>query len=175
MLAATTAEVLAELDPGLLADWERRRLRRIRVPARRADVTAARLLLRRCVAEQLGCLIAEVTIGQVCPECDAPGHGRPYLPGRPDTGISLSHADGMVAVAAGPGPVGIDLEPLDRPLPRPLHRLFPQATGDPARLLRLWVRREAELKSGGTGLPVREWTDRRLGAVLAVAGGPAAA
>ncbi len=55
-LVATTAEVLAhpELGERLLAPWERRRLAGIRVPARRDDVVAARLLLRLCASRVTG-------------------------------------------------------------------------------------------------------------------------
>ncbi|NEB54798.1 4-phosphopantetheinyl transferase, partial [Streptomyces griseus] len=55
-LVATTAEVLAhpELDERLLAPWERRRLAGIRVPGRRDDVVAARLLLRLCASRATG-------------------------------------------------------------------------------------------------------------------------
>ncbi|MEV7829009.1 4'-phosphopantetheinyl transferase superfamily protein [Streptomyces subrutilus] len=186
-VVATTGEVLAhpELHEGLLAPWERRRLAAIRVPARRDDVLAARLLLRLCVARFTGRTPAASAPAQFCPECGRSGHGRPYLPGNPEAGISLSHADGLVAAAAGPGPVGVDVEPATRrPGPRgALARLLPEADlreaaagPDPdAALLRLWVRREALLKAGRGDLALLEWTDRGRAGVVAVASSAPAA
>ncbi|MFC9797385.1 4'-phosphopantetheinyl transferase family protein [Streptomyces sp. NPDC057695] len=197
-VVATTPEVLAhpELDEGLLAPWERRRLDRIRLPGRRADVLAARLLVRLCVTRATGLPLDTPALAQLCPGCGGEGHGRPYLRGRPGTGVSLSHADGLVAAAAGPGPVGIDVEPATR-RPGPAHvlrRLLPEAglaegaaegtaeggtaPPDGPELLRLWVRAEARLKAGGGrgaerdgpgGLRLLEWTDRPRAAVAAVA------
>ncbi|WP_197371775.1 4'-phosphopantetheinyl transferase family protein, partial [Streptomyces clavuligerus] len=191
---ATTAEVLDRpgLDERLLAPWELRRLARIRVPSRRDDVLAARLLLRLCAARSTGLPLSALTreLAQYCAECDRHGHGRPYLRGRSGVGVSLSHADGLAAAAVGPGAVGIDVEPASRrPGPLPvLERLLPSAglraataAPDPgAALLRLWVRREALFKAGasdgeeegeeGRGGPrLLEWTDRRRAAVVSVA------
>ncbi|QWQ43895.1 4'-phosphopantetheinyl transferase superfamily protein [Streptomyces sp. YPW6] len=181
-LVATTAEVLAhpELDESLLAPWERRRLAGVRVPARRDDVLAARLLLRLCASRVTGLPPREVEPGQRCPGCGRDGHGRPYLPGHPGLGAGFSHADGLAAAVVGPGPVGIDVEPLTR-RPGPtsvLRRLLPPGEVDAAcaetepgpALLRLWVRREALFKAGRDDLPVTTWTDRHRGAVVALAG-----
>ncbi|WP_051716386.1 4'-phosphopantetheinyl transferase family protein [Streptomyces bikiniensis] len=181
-VVATTAEVLArpELHEGVLAPWERRRLDRIRVPARRDDVLAARLLVRLCAARSTGLSLGESGPEQYCAECGRTGHGRPRLDGRPDLGVSLSHADGLVAAAVGPGPVGVDVEPAARRPgpPSVLRRLLSEADlreaaarQDPGpALLRLWVRGEALFKAGGgTGLGLLEWTDGARGAVAAVA------
>lgn len=201
-LVATTAEVLAcpELDEGMLAPWERRRLTDVRVPARRDDVVAARLLLRLCASRVTGLPPDAVVPAQRCSGCGRDGHGRPYLPDHPELGVSYSHADGLAAAAVGPGPVGIDVEPLTRrPGPLPvLRRLLPGdevdaacAEPDPGpALLRLWVRREALFKAGfeaGFGAGFRagyeggfetgrddvrltEWTDHGRAAVVALAG-----
>ncbi|MFD8643448.1 4'-phosphopantetheinyl transferase family protein [Streptomyces zaomyceticus] len=183
-VVATTREVLARPElregEGLLTPWERRRLAGIRLPGRRDDVVASRLLVRLCVARFTGLPTAEATPAQLCPDCGRHGHGRPYLPGRPGVGVSLSHADGLVAAAVGPGPVGIDVEPSTRrpgPL-RILRRVLPEtefaeavAQPDPGpALLRLWVRREARLKAGRDDLRLVEWTDRDRAAVATVAG-----
>ncbi|MFD8962146.1 4'-phosphopantetheinyl transferase family protein, partial [Streptomyces anulatus] len=98
-LVATTAEVLAhpELDERLLAPWERRRLAGIRVPGRRDDVVAARLLLRLCASRVTGLPPDAVEPAQRCPGCGRDGHGRPYLPDHPELGVSYSHADGLAA------------------------------------------------------------------------------
>ncbi|MGW4161892.1 4'-phosphopantetheinyl transferase family protein [Streptomyces sp. NPDC004788] len=180
---ATTDEVLArpELTEALLAPWERARLARIRLPGRRADVLAARLLLRLCAARVTGRAPGAVALAQHCAACGRDGHGRPYLPGLPDLGVSLSHADGLAAAAASPGSVGIDTEPRTRrPGPLPvLRRLLPEpavraAAGAPdpgLALLRLWVRHEALFKAGRHegGARLLERTDPRRGAVTAVA------
>ncbi|MFE3068719.1 4'-phosphopantetheinyl transferase family protein [Streptomyces sp. NPDC059247] len=162
---ATTREVLAlpELHEGLLEDWELRRLAAARLPERRADALAARLLVRLCAARFTGLPVTGAAPAQWCPDCGRHGHGRPYLPGRPGTGVSLSHADGVVAAAVGPGPIGVDVEPAAR---RPgslrvLRRLLPEtglraaaALPDPGpELLRLWVRREALFKAGADVSP----------------------
>ncbi|NUV66071.1 4'-phosphopantetheinyl transferase family protein [Streptomyces sp. CAI-121] len=181
-LVATTAEVLAhpELDEGLLAPWERHRLAGIRVPGRRDDVVAARLLLRLCASRVTGLPPRGVAPAQRCPGCGRDGHGRPYLPDHPGLGVSYSHADGLAAAVVGPGPVGIDVEPLTRrPGPVPvLRRLLPHDEVDAARagpdpgpaLLRLWVRREALFKAGTDDVRLTEWTDRGRAAVVALAG-----
>ncbi|MEU6627232.1 4'-phosphopantetheinyl transferase superfamily protein [Streptomyces parvus] len=181
-LVATTAEVLAhpELDEDLLAPWERQRLAGIRVPGRRDDVVAARLLLRLCASRATGLPPRDVAPAQRCPGCGRDGHGRPYLPDHPGLGVSYSHADGLAAAAVGPGPVGIDVEPLTR-RPGPvsvLRRLLPHDEVDAARagpdpgpaLLRLWVRREALFKAGTDDVRLTEWTDRARAAVVALAG-----
>ncbi|MFG2428243.1 4'-phosphopantetheinyl transferase family protein [Streptomyces sp. NPDC048590] len=179
---ATTAEVLARpgLDEGVLAPWERRRLDRIRVPARRDDVVAARLLLRLVATRVTGRPPQTHRLVQFCAECGRSGHGRPSLSDLPGTGVSMSHAPGLVAAAAGPGAVGIDVEPSSRrPGPRAvLERMLPEAdlvaadqAADPGgALLRAWVRREALLKAGVDGRPgLREWRDHGRGATVAVA------
>ncbi|GAA3088595.1 hypothetical protein GCM10017562_68740 [Streptomyces roseofulvus] len=184
-VAATTREVLDHpgLGPHLLAPWERRRLAAVRVPARRDDVLAARLLARLCAARITGRPPGGTgLLAQRCPECHRDGHGRPYLPDHPGLGISLSHADGLVAAAAGRGPVGVDVEPAARRPgpPSVLHRVLPEADlreaaahADPgAALLRAWVRAEARFKAGPPGPEavhhLTEWTDEGRTAVGAV-------
>ncbi|MEU3748412.1 MULTISPECIES: 4'-phosphopantetheinyl transferase family protein [Streptomyces] len=178
---ATTGEVLAHprLHEGLLEPWELRRLAATRVPSRRDDVLAARLLLRLCAARFTGRPPEESAPAQYCADCDRPGHGRPYLPDHPGVGVSLSHADGLVAAAVGPGAVGVDVEPatrrpgplsvLGRVLPASAVRAAACAPDPGAALLRLWVREEARLKAGDGDLRVLAWTDPHRSAVAAVA------
>ncbi|MDV5149842.1 hypothetical protein R1T08_38520 [Streptomyces sp. SBC-4] len=82
---ATTGEVLAHprLHEGLLEPWELRRLDAVRVPSRRDDVLAARLLLRLCVARFTGGSPEESAPAQLCAGCGRAGHGRPYLRDHP--------------------------------------------------------------------------------------------
>ncbi|MEU3424422.1 4'-phosphopantetheinyl transferase superfamily protein [Streptomyces gardneri] len=178
---ATTGEVLAHprLHEGLLAPWELRRLAAIRVPSRRDDVLAARLLLRLCVARFTGRSPEESAPAQYCAECGRPGHGRPYLPDHPGVGVSLSHADGLAAAAVGPGAVGVDVEPatrrpgpvsvMGRVLPEAAVREAAEAPDPGTALLRLWVRAEALLKAGDDDLRLLAWTDPHRSAVAAVA------
>lgn len=159
MLAAT-AEVLArpDADERLLAPYERARADRFRRPQDRADYVAAHLLLRFCAAAHLDVDPALIALAQRCPGCGLDGHGRPLLTDRPDVHLSLSHTNGIIAAAAGPVPVGVDVEhlgprtndPADlrhvlSPAEAELVRLHP----DPTRaFLRLWVRKEAHIKLG---------------------------
>ncbi|MGW1773502.1 4'-phosphopantetheinyl transferase superfamily protein [Streptomyces sp. NPDC002104] len=180
-VVATTQEVLAHpgLDEALLAPWERQRLARIRVRERRREVVAARLLLRLCVARHTGLTLRASEPAQLCPGCGRTGHGRPYLPGRPGLGLSMSHADGLVAAAVAPGAVGIDVEPSARRPgpPHMLRRFLPESelreaasrTDPGSALLRSWVRREAVLKAGQDGLRLLEWSDPERAATAAVA------
>ncbi|MFC9702164.1 4'-phosphopantetheinyl transferase family protein [Streptomyces sp. NPDC056943] len=72
-------------------------------PWRAAEYTAARTLLRALLRETGDDLRGG-------PVAARPG-GRPYLPDRPDLGVSLSHSSGWVAAAVGTGrDVGIDVQ-----------------------------------------------------------------
>jgi phosphopantetheinyl transferase len=67
-------------------------------------------------------------VTRLCPHCGSADHGRPRLPGRH---LSLAYADGLVAIAVAPVPVGVDVE-----------RAGQQA----------WTRAEAVLKLTGQGV-----------------------
>ncbi|MFE6886778.1 4'-phosphopantetheinyl transferase family protein [Streptomyces sp. NPDC057694] len=177
VVVARSAEVLAEpaADERTLADWERRRLALVRIPSRRDDVLAARLLLRWCAAHVTGRPAAELEVRQHCPDCDRTGHGRPFLRGHSRLGVSTSHAEGLVAVAVGRGPVGVDVEPCDRVPPDPdlVRRRFPAFSSGQlppgSDALTRWVRAEAGFKAGDAALPVHSWSDASRGARAAVA------
>ncbi|MFB7943473.1 4'-phosphopantetheinyl transferase family protein [Kitasatospora phosalacinea] len=157
---ATTAEVLArpDADERLLTAFERERLERFRRPADREDYLAAHLLVRYCAAAHLGTEPAAVAFGQQCPGCGSTVHGRPHLTDRPGTHLSLSHTSGVIAAAAAPVPVGVDVEHRGPRTSDPAalgHVLTPaeaalvQGQPDPtAAFLRLWVRKEALIKLG---------------------------
>ncbi|KOX20769.1 hypothetical protein ADL06_26935 [Streptomyces sp. NRRL F-6491] len=110
-MAARNAEVLGAL-PVAAAD---RAAAAGLPPWRAAEHLASRTLLRFLLRE----------VGEDAgdgPVAALPG-GRPYLPGRPGLGVSLSHSSGWVAAAVGRGrDVGVDVQ-------------VPAAVGD--RLLRL--------------------------------------
>ncbi|MER8182803.1 4'-phosphopantetheinyl transferase superfamily protein [Kitasatospora sp. NPDC094015] len=163
-IVATTAEVLGHPDASrqLLNPIERERADRFRKESTRRDFIAAHILVRLCAARQLGVKPAELAFEQHCPGCGLIGHGRPRLADRPDLWLSLSHTAGVVAAAAGPVPVGIDVEVLDRPAPDSslLARVLTgaeqaQVAGHPDpghAFLRQWVRKEALVKIGRADL-----------------------
>ncbi|MFJ5232253.1 4'-phosphopantetheinyl transferase family protein [Kitasatospora sp. NPDC088391] len=157
---ATTADVLArpDADERLLAPYERERAGRFRRAADRDDYLAAHLLVRFCAAAQLGVDPADLAFGQRCPGCGSDAHGRPLLTDRPGTWLSLSHTNGIIAAAAAPVPIGVDVEHLGPRTTDPAslgHVLTPaeaalvRAHPEPTRaFLRQWVRKEALIKLG---------------------------
>jgi 4'-phosphopantetheinyl transferase len=147
------------LDENALSPGERRRADALRRPTDRADFVAAHLLVRVCAARQLAVEPARVPIVQRCERC-AGDHGRPEVPEAPELGVSLSHARGYVAAAAGAGPLGVDVEPvvaidiagdiagtvLATGELAALAGLAPPAAA--VALTRQWVRKEALVKIG---------------------------
>lgn len=102
----------------------------------------------RAVAEAMLCeATGAVRVGRLCPHCGSSRHGQPRLVGSDLVGsdlvASISYADGLVAVAWGPAPVGVDIERVE-------------AEDDPD--LRAWTRLEALAKADGLGL--RDWPRR---------------
>ncbi|KOU42032.1 hypothetical protein ADK55_26990 [Streptomyces sp. WM4235] len=122
----------------------------------------AHVCLRALLGERLGAAPGRLLIErEPCAGCGGP-HGRPYLPGRP-VHFSLSHAGDLVLVALAPVPVGVDVEPerdasLIGDTVDALHDVErAELLGLPARargaaFARCWARKEAALKSTGTGL-----------------------
>ena len=83
--------------------------------------------------------------------------GKPSLPGGPP--FSLTHAGDYAALAVGEGPVGLDVEPLDRPFRRLSGRYFTEEerrwleeAPTAERFYTLWTRLEALTKADGRGL-----------------------
>lgn len=169
VLVRATADVLPSLSAVTLAPYERDRAARLPTEEQRADYLAAHLLVRLCAARLLGTAPDTLMLGQCCSECGGEDHGRPFLRDRSDVGVSLSHARGVVAAAAGPGPVGVDVEDAADAVfsPRVAARVLApaelsavRAAPDPARsFLRLWVRKEALVKVGVTTLGRLRGTD----------------
>lgn len=117
---------------------------------------ALRDLLAGTVRERLTGLAGPVRLSHLCPRCGSDRHGRPRLPGQPELGLSVAHAERVSAVAGVVGAqVGIDLESEDDPRFGSVASvlLHPRETGtDPRLLARTWVRKESVLKALGTGL-----------------------
>ncbi|MFD8640756.1 4'-phosphopantetheinyl transferase family protein [Streptomyces zaomyceticus] len=129
-------------------------------PWRAVEHTASRTLLRALLRE-----IGEDLRGG--PVAARPG-GRPYLPGRPDLGVSLSHSGGWVAAAVGGNRgVGVDVQ-TPAPVGDRLLRLC-CSPGDAEALTALpedsrrrefaWIFtvQEACVKAVGAGLSGRPW------------------
>lgn len=130
-------------------------------PTRRSYL-AGHVLLRQELAAALDVPPDRLRFGRrPCPTCHA-DKGRPYLPNTPDLEFSLTRTRGLVAVAIGEHPIGIDIEARDRlsgpALARALHpreiRELTALDEDAfnAAVLRCWVRKEAVLKAMGCGI-----------------------
>jgi 4'-phosphopantetheinyl transferase len=151
------AAALAELERRLTGA-DRERAARFRRVEDRARFILGRALLARLLAERLG--ERPVALALSLTE-----QGRPYLPTRPETCFSISHAGDWVGVAlAERAEVGIDIESLDRrvDLPALAERIFDQPDLARFRALpevdqlhaffRAWTGKEAVLKAKGVGL-----------------------
>lgn len=110
---------------------------------------------RVVLAKTLDCAAQELRF-----ETDA--KGKPYLtaPTRKAVSFSLSHGDGVVAVAVAPSAyLGVDVEAVNRSLRgEAVTRVMSDADAtaltdaDPEMLLRFWTAREAMMKAIGLGL-----------------------
>lgn len=106
--------------------------------------------------------LAGHTDGRILPWLEGPG-GKPWVD-HPGLEFNLSHSETLAAlVVSEAGPVGVDLEPLERAptllgcedsFCHPAERAeLPEDPGSRAMaLLRLWTAKEALLKAVGTGL-----------------------
>src|ERR1700712_2854023 len=71
----------------------------------------AHLSMRKVLAGHLGMPPAEVPLARApCVRCGAP-HGRPVITGYRDVHVSLTHTQGLIAIAVSTVAVGIDAEP----------------------------------------------------------------
>lgn len=140
---------IEESSMSLLSPAERARWEKIAMPERAGQFTAARVLLRRCLARYLGCEAAQVPIV-------LEKWGKPALAMDPHLFFNLSHTDGGLVLAVSDEEVGVDVE--SRPLPVAVPRWMQSKVEDtvgrmnnPQRLRRMWVRNEALLKAMGRG------------------------
>lgn len=145
-----------------LSAAERSRLSRIGSPAARHDYVAAHLLARVVVGAVTGRRAEQVALTQRCPSCGGRDHGKPSVATGAPTAVTWSHTDGVVAAAAGPGAIGIDIEREStfRPSPRLVARVLGPADAavvaeadHPRRaFLQRWAVRESFVKVGIGGL-----------------------
>lgn len=106
-LRPTSAEPLSAVESLRAAAYQS-------APARDRFI-AARTLARRTAGALWSVEPGQVIITQHCPNCGAEDHGIPRAQGGGEVGsVSISHAEGAVAIAIGPAsdPVGVDVEPL---------------------------------------------------------------
>ena len=149
---------------------ERERHRRLRRQPDRDRFAAGATLLRIAAGTAFGLDPAEVEVVRTCDGCGLP-HGRPKVAGSP-VHCSVAHAGRHVLVAlSSTGPVGVDIEDVDRGLGDTRHRILPHLSApgedDPdadGGWLARWVRKEALLKLSGEGLrrPMTTLRVRRL-------------
>ncbi|MBF4613541.1 4'-phosphopantetheinyl transferase family protein [Curtobacterium sp. VKM Ac-1376] len=123
------------------------------------DRAADREALVAAVASATRVETSAVRAGRVCPHCAGTDHGRPWASvSGAAVGVSLSRAPGVVAIAVGPGPLGVDVERVSRVAAAPLDAFtageLRRAAGDPTVLAATWAAKEAVLKRDGRGLRV---------------------
>ncbi len=139
----------------LVSGAQRQRFATIRDAGRRHDRLLAAALHRRVLSQALDMPPEHLPLYR-----SHTGQPRLAVPG---LHTSLAHCAGWVAIALGEGgPVGVDVEPRDTASLRPVADLvctsreaeaMQRAGADfDARLLELWVRKEAVLKALGLGL-----------------------
>lgn len=115
--------------------------------ARRQGFLAGRALIRDLVGRYGE--KSDVVVDSTCERCGAP-HGRPRVAG---FSLSVSHGDGLVAVAVGPASVslGVDIEAFAHTSRlAEIAPLFPAGAPD----LAAWTRIEAAVKADGRGFAV---------------------
>jgi 4'-phosphopantetheinyl transferase len=125
-------------------------------PARNRFVVGG-ALLRTMLAEVTGTSLSRIELDRTCAWCGGP-HGKPRVLGAlADWHVSVSHGGRLVGVAlTKAGPVGLDVEPLDR---RDYRALLPisLASDEPEpgslrEFLTYWTRKESVVKATGDGL-----------------------
>ncbi len=148
----------AESARACLPDLEKSRADRYRFPQDAFHWAACRASLRMILghAIQLPPLEVPIILSEFGKPLLAPPYDRVHF--------NLSHCPGLAIVAlCHDGPVGVDLEPLDRAPdlleceatfchPQEIKALPAEITARASQLLRIWTAKEAVLKALGTGL-----------------------
>jgi 4'-phosphopantetheinyl transferase len=131
-------------------------------PAERArERLAARCLLRRLTRSVAG-------VGAARAGLRAAPSGRPFLDGREELGVSLSHSGGWVAAAVARRRVGVDVQVPVAATPALLRRCLRAedlatvgglgSDERAGRLARVWSVQEACVKATGAGFRGRPWS-----------------
>ena len=151
-----TATKLERFEP-TLTRTERTWAARLRSPDAQANFVVTRAVLRRVLADAVGCLPSDLSIV-------ASARGKPVLANDDGWWFNVSHTTGLALIALHPDvPVGIDVELRQRVIDDEVQRRvctqweLAELTGHLAparaeRFLRLWVRKEAIAKADGRGL-----------------------
>jgi 4'-phosphopantetheinyl transferase len=174
---------LTDLAAQLLSPAELARAGATLDGADQLDYRAAHVLVRLLAARFAGVPPAAIRLTQSCERCGGP-HGRPVVESHPGVQVSLSHTRGTVLAAAGPGPLGVDVEDLRRPpvdpglarsvLSQPALAALASAPDQHTAFLQQWVRQEALFKAGVRepgGLHLLEQLDQQERLVYAVVSG----
>ncbi len=141
-----------------LSQDERARAARFRFERDRARWSAARSMLRQCLAQYANQAPERLRFGYTT-------HGKPFLPDHPDIVFNLSHAGdyGLLAVTSGRH-VGVDIELIRPEFADPAVASHFFSAAEQAQLARLsgeayvmafftcWTRKEAYIKARGEGL-----------------------
>ena len=132
-----------------LDEKRRGRIRRLRVPLKRAQCVAAGLLLTHVLGEN-----------GIAPTLAYGENGKPYLADLPNTHFSITHSDKWVFLAVADCEIGIDAQMPRKVCPRlaarstsPEELAWVKEDTEP-HFTRLWTMKEAYLKYTGTGLSV---------------------
>lgn len=132
-----------------LDDKRRSRIRRLRVPLKRAQCAAAGLLLTHIFGKN-----------GVAPLLAYGENGKPFLAEQADTFFSITHSDKWVFLAVADCEIGIDAQAPRKVCPRlaarstsPEELAWVKEDTEP-HFTRLWTMKEAYLKYTGTGLTV---------------------
>ena len=138
------ADALPYLD-----DKRRSRIRRLRVPLKRAQCVAAGLLLTKVLGTN-----------ETAPLLAYGENGKPYLAEQANTHFSITHSGKWVFLAVADCEIGIDAQAPRRVCPRlaarstsPEELAWVKENTEP-NFTRLWTMKEAYLKYTGTGLTV---------------------
>ncbi len=139
----------------LLDPAEQGRREALRRPADRDRFTVAAALLRLVGARATGLAPRRVPVDRGCSQCGEP-HGKPRIQGY-DLHVSISHSGARVAVAAGPAPLGVDVEevrPVDVAALAGLTLGAGESAAGSADFFVYWTRKESAVKATGDGLSV---------------------
>ncbi len=118
----------------------------------REQSEAAHVLLKQELALFLGCDTSEIVISK-------DNKGKPFIDGREDVFISISHTKGAVMVGFSDLPIGVDMEQVKTRRKSVENRVFTQdestlidsSFDDNKAFFTLWTLKESYLKAIGTG------------------------